>query len=165
MKGVKAEDVEKHLKRDQFVRELFEKDCQDRAKHGFIDEPLSAPKAQKAFKGRFHVALNSQRMYRLRNEVWAKHGLDDKGKPPRRTVLPGMRQLVPQNGTPLQAAARDPNDPLFNVAVVSTADSAQGEFLKHALEVLASRGMVDPELRVDGVFGHYATVSRFPKTS
>lgn len=163
MKGVKAEDVEKVEKRNNFVKELFEKDCRERAKHGFIDEPLSAPKAQKAFKGRFHVQLNSQRLYRLRAEVWKKFGLDEEGKPPR-NKLPGVAQLRPRtNGVPIQAAARDPNDPLFNVAIVPTEDATQGVFLKQALEALSERGMVDKNLHVDAITAHYATVSRFPQ--
>ncbi len=163
MKGVKAEDVERVQKRTAFVIETFEKDCKERAKDGFIDEPLSAPQMQRLYKGRYHTTLNSQRLYKLRAQVWEKFGLDEHGKPPR-NKLPGVKQLVPRtNGAPIQAAARDPNDPLFNVAIVPTEDPTQGVFLKQTLELLASRGMVDSELRVDAIAQRYATVSRFPK--
>lgn len=165
MKGVKAADVEKVTKRNSFVKEMFEKDCKERAKDGFIDAPLSAPEAQRLYKGRYHVQINSQRLYRLRAEVWQKFGLDDEGKPSRsKPQLAGVAQLVARNGgAPLQAAARDPGDPLFHVAIVPTEDITQGAFLKQALEKLAERGLVDTALRVDGIHEHYATVSRFPK--
>ncbi len=167
MKGVKAGDVEKKQKRDNYVREIFERDCIERAKHGFIDEPMSAPRAQELYRGRYHVGLNSQRMYNLRAEVWKKFGLDKSGKPPRNglTKLPGVAQLAARNGggAPLQVAMRDPSDLVHNVAIVPTEDATQGVFLKQALEVLAGRGMVDSELRVDGIHSNYATVSRFPK--
>jgi hypothetical protein len=161
MKGVKAEDVEKTVKRDSFVRELFERDCRERAKHGFIDEPLSAPKAQKLFKGRYHVQLNSQRMYKLRDEVWKKWGLDDEGKPPRNGHA--LRPATNGHTNGVQVAARNPDDPAYHVAIIPTEDATQGVFLKQALETLGQRGLTDPELRVDGIHENYSTVSRFPK--
>ena len=167
MKGVKKENEKKKLERDAFVKEMFIADCAMRAKkqfktpEGFYLEPLSGPNAQKAYKKKFRVTLNSQRLFRIRREVWEACGLDNEGRPKTKPALPGVPNLKAGNGQGLTAAARDPNDPIFNVAIIPTEDVAQGLFLKGAIEKLGERGLVDKDLRVDGVHGHYATVSRF----
>jgi hypothetical protein len=170
MKGVKKENEKKKLERDAFVREMFIADCADRAKKqfktpdNFYLEPLSGPNAQKAFKRRFKVPMNSQRLFRLRREVWQQCGLDSEGRPQAKRGLHGVAPLLPAvNGHGLTAAARDPNDPLFNVAIIPVEDVAQGVFLKTSIEKLSERGLVDMELRVDAITEHYATVSKFPK--
>lgn len=167
MKGVKKEDEGKVTRRTEFVNKLFMDDCLKRAKDGFIDEPLSGPKAQQVFKHRFGVYLNSQRMFAIRQTVFSQYGLDVEGKPQRvgAPALPGVAQLTPSTSKEptLQSANRDPADPLFSVAIVSVKDVEQGEFLKAAMATLATRGLIDPDLRVDAVTAHYATVSRFPR--
>jgi hypothetical protein len=168
MKGVKKENEKKKLERDDFVREMFVRDAEARAqagfktKEGFYLEPLSGPKAQKAFKKKYKVPMNSQRLFGLRGEVYRQFGLDEKGRPTTATALPGVPELTPAEGQPLASANRDPNDPTFHVAIVPIEDVEQGTFLKKTIEALGERGLVDKELRVDGIHSHYATVSRFP---
>lgn len=165
MKGVKEKNLVKWEERNDFVKKLFEADCAVREKEGFIDPALSAPRAQSAFKKRFGVGLNSQRMYTIRRGVFKEHDLDERGRPlPGRVKrLPGVPTLQAGSGPGLTAANRDPSDPMFHVAVVPIADETQGAFLKQALEKLSERGLVDKTLRVDGIHAHYATVSKFPE--
>jgi hypothetical protein len=162
MKGVKIGTEGNAAERAEFIRNLFLNDCQERAKVGFIDRPLSAPLAQKAFRKRFGVGLNSQKLYQLRRDAFLEFGLDKNGRP-EPGKLPGLSNLQARAGASIQVAARDPAAAIFNVAIVPTQDATQGVFLQQALEVLAGRGLVEKELRVDGIHGNYATVSRFPK--
>lgn len=152
MKGVKKGREARNEERVNFVRELFTKNYQARAKRGFIDPPLSCPAAQKEFKARFKVQLNSQRMYDLRRALFAEQGLDDKGKPTGKPKQPA-----------LTSANRMEGDPQFHVAVVPIDDEVQGLFLRDALAKLGETGIAPKTLKVDAIHSHYATVSNFPE--
>lgn len=171
MKGVKKENEKRKLERDNFVRELFVEDTETRIKaqfktdDDFYLEPLSGPKAQALFKKRFKVPMNSQRLFDLRREIWAQFNLDKNGRPTTKTtILEGVPTLQPQGGQALTSANRDPNDPLFHVALIKIEDEAQGLFLKGALDQLRDKGFVEKELRVDGIHSQYASISRWPET-
>jgi hypothetical protein len=170
MKGVKAADVEKTQRRDEFVRKMFLTDCLERAKlgfksaEGFYLPPLSGPLAQKALKKDFKTAMNSQRLFKIRQEAFKACGLTSEGKPKTQAIpLPGVPKLVGGAAQPLAAANRNPNDPLYHVAIVPTSGVDQGNFLKATLELLGQRGLIDPALRVDDIHNHYATVSKYPQ--
>lgn len=156
MMGVKKGDEKKIQERRSWLRELFLGDCRRRQENGFVDPPLSGPQAQKLFHERYKTSMNSQRMYKFRDAIFAEFGLDKKGRPVR-----GKRQGL--DGERLQQAARDPQDPLFNVAVVQVPGREHGAFLQQALAELAQKGLVEPTLRVEDVHDHYVTVSRYPK--
>lgn len=143
MKGVKPNQEEKSKDRTQFVRDMFKKDCQVRAQVGYVDQPLSAPRAQQEFKKKFKVGMNSQRMYQIRAEVFSSCGLDLRGRP-----------LVPQAGAHGNGVASA-------VAVIPVEGQEQGNFLKKALDELRAKGLIDEDLSVDSVHSHYATVSKF----
>jgi hypothetical protein len=142
MKGVKPRNENKTKERIQFMRELFREDCRDRARLGYVDPPLSAPKAQEEFRKKFKVGMNSQGLYKIRAEVFAEAGLDGRGRP-----------KVPPRSAPAGA-------PLA-VAVIKVEDEGQGNFLKGALDELRAKGLIDDDLAVDAVHKHYATVSKF----
>jgi hypothetical protein len=124
MKGVK--DPKKFQERNDFVRTLFKNNCEERAKEGYIDPPLSAPKAQQLFKARFGVFMNSQRMYDLRREIFIANGLDSKGRPIKSNKNDAKKtaevhELQPNTSTEgtTTSVNSDPSDPLENVAVVT----------------------------------------------
>lgn len=140
MKGIKKDREQATTERQQFVRDLFARDCASRAKVGYVDPAMGATKAQKEFKKRFGVGMNSQGLYRIRAEVFHQYGLDNKGRP----------AMLPDRGDG-QALA---------VAVIPVDSEDQGRFLQRALTELRTRGLVDENVAVDGVFKNYATVSK-----
>lgn len=160
MMGVRKGDEKKILARRQWLRELFLGDCRKRQGNGFVDPPLSGPQAQKLFHEKYGTSMNSQRMYQFRDKIFAEFGLTKEGRPIR-----GKRQGLQEDGAQLQQAARDPQDPLFNVAVVPVGSREHGELLAKSLAVLAEKGLVEPSLRVDDVHDNYVTVTRYPKAS
>lgn len=142
MKGVKPRHEERTRERVQFMKELFRQDCRDRARVGYVDPPLSAPRAQEEFRKKFKVGMNSQALYKIRAEVFAEAGLDGRGRP-----------KVPMPNAPTGEA--------LAVAVIPVADEGQGQFLKGALDELRSKGLIGDDVAVDAVHKHYATVSKF----
>lgn len=181
MIGVKKTDEREFAARQRFLEDLIAADCRARAKRGFIDPPLSQPKVQKIWQKKFGVQVNTARFYATRERILAQHHLDRDGKPtglqakgkpgpiPEHQngaptvaqALEGVAELRPGSGQ-LQAAARDPRDPTFHVALVGVDSVKQGEFLRHALDQLKGRGFVPKEVQVDSVCDRYATVSYWP---
>lgn len=142
MRGIKPSHESKARERMQFMREMFLDDCRERARIGYVDPPLSAPKAQAAFRRKFKVGMNSQGLYKIRGEVFEEMGLDRRGRP--KVMAPTEAE-----GAPLV------------VAVIPVKVEGQGEFLREALDELRAKGLIEDNLSVDAVHKHYATVSKF----
>jgi hypothetical protein len=101
---------------------------------GFYLEPLSGPKAQKAFKKRFKVPMNSQRLFGLRGEVWAAVRAGQEGRPTTKTTaLPGVPEL-----TPAQRAAADQRQPRPQRPHCSTSPSCRSRTSPRALFLKAT---------------------------
>jgi len=151
LKGVRPRDENRVKERNDFVRDLFVQDFKVRSTRNFVDPPLSAPKAQKEFKKRFGVQMNSQRLYDMRKGIFAEQGLDHLGRP-----LGGHRPA------PITTANRMEDDPLFHVAVLNIKDEVEGLLIRDALTTLASKKLIPSTVKVDAIHSHYMTVSNFP---
>lgn len=155
MKGIKPQDEKKILKRRSFLTNLFLEDCKTRARHGFVDPPLSEPKVQKLCAKELGAQVNSQAIYNIRNQIFDQYGLDKKGRPKRGVAAKKHEGLL------MEANRVEPANetPPLQVAVIGTNDESYGAFLKDAIWRLQEQGMVDPKIKVDAITRHYATVS------